>query len=111
MVVVPFLAGMVTGFLLSETEAGWLIANAIAILGGVAGGYEHETSASGAKRGALAGVMFGVGIVIADAITAAPPATDAPSPMILFPLIAAVGGLLLGSLGGRLRSRSTREPR
>jgi hypothetical protein len=97
---------MVTGFLLSETEAGWWLANLIAIGGGVAGGYEHETARSGAKRGALAGVVFGVGIVLADAITDAPPIADVPEPMVVFPLIAAIGGVLVGSLGGRLRSRA-----
>lgn len=105
-VIVPFLAGMVTGFLLSETEAGWWLANLIALLGGIAGGYEHETARSGAKRGALAGVVFGFGIFLADAITDAAPIAEVPEPMILFPLIAAIGGVLAGSLGGRLRSRA-----
>ncbi len=102
-VVVPLLFGAVCGFLVSETSAGWWIANAIAALGGVAGGYEHETARSGGIRGAIAGIAFGTGIVVADAVTAAPPVVDTPL-MILFPLIAALGGLALGSVGGRLRA-------
>ncbi|MGB2850838.1 MAG: hypothetical protein WBC01_04135 [Solirubrobacterales bacterium] len=104
MVVVPLLFGAVCGFLVSESSAGWWIANAIAALGGVAGGYEHETARSGGIRGAIAGIAFGTGIVVADAVTAAPPVVDTPL-MILFPLIAALGGLALGSLGGRLRAQ------
>jgi len=105
-VVVPLLFGAVCGFLASESAAGWWIANAIAALGGVAGGYEHETAGSGARRGLLAGLMFGTGIVLADAVSAAAPTVETPSPIAIFPLIAAVGGLLLGALGGRLRQRA-----
>lgn len=104
-VVVPLLFGAVCGFLASESEAGWWIANAIAALGGIAGGYEHEKAGSGARRGVLAGLMFGTGIVLADAVSAAAPTVATPSPIGIFPLITAIGGLLLGALGGRLRER------
>lgn len=103
-VLVPLLFGAVCGFLLSESSAGWWIGNLIAALGGIAGGYEHETARSGGIRGAVAGIAFGTGIVLADAVTDAAPVVDTPL-MILFPLITAIGGLALGSLGGRLRAR------
>jgi hypothetical protein len=103
---VPLLFGAVCGFLLSETETGWWIANGIAALGGVAGGLEHESGGSGAKRGLLAGAMFGLGVIVADAISAAPPTAQTPEPIILLPLLAAGAGLLLGALGGRIRART-----
>ena len=104
-VLVPVLFGAVCGFLASETSAGWWIANVVAALGGIAGGYEHETARSGGTRGLIAGIAFGSGIVLADAITDAAPLIDLPSPLVIFPLITAIGGLALGSLGGRLRAR------
>lgn len=104
-VVVPLLFGAVCGFLLSESEPGWVIGNVIAALGGIAGGYEHENPRSGAARGALAGLMFGVGIVIADAVTAAEPIAETPEPIILLPALIVILGTALGGLGGKLRAR------
>jgi hypothetical protein len=104
--VVPLLAGAVCGFLLSETETGWWIGNAIAALGGLAGGYEHEHPRAGAARGALAGLMFGVGIVLADAVTAAAPIATTPEPLVLLPPITVIAGTALGTLGSRLRARA-----
>ncbi len=105
-VLVPLLFGAVCGFLLSETETGWWVANVIAVLGGIAGGYEHESGRSGAKRGLLAGAMFGLGVFVADAITEAPPLAQVPEPIVFFPLLSAGLGLLLGMLGGRIRART-----
>ena len=103
--IVPLLFGAVCGFLLSESEAGWWIGNAIAAVGGIAGGYEHATPRSGAARGALAGLMFGVGIVLADAITAAGPIPHTPEPIVLLPVLIVIVGAAFGALGGRLRAR------
>lgn len=105
-VFIPFLAGGFLGFLVSETEAGWWIANVVFILGGIGGGYEHESPASGAKRGAIAGACFGTGVVIADAITGAAPIVDTPDPMIVFIALTTVGGSVLASIGGALRERA-----
>ena len=50
--------------------------------------------------------MFGVGVVIADAITAAGPLAETPEPIVLLPAITVIVGTALGSLGGKLRARS-----
>jgi hypothetical protein len=101
----PFLLGAVIGFVLGESSAGYWILTGIGILGGIAGGFEHRTLRGGAIRGAVAGVSFGTGIVLAHAVSGDPPLAKVPSPMVLLILGGAVGGCLLGMIGPFLRTR------
>jgi hypothetical protein len=102
----PVLVGAICGFLLGESAAGWWIAQGAGAVGGVAGGFEHHGARAGARRGLMAGVLFGLGIVVADAISGDPHQAKAPDPIALILPIAAVFGSCLGALGGSLRARS-----
>jgi hypothetical protein len=102
----PILLGAVCGFLLGESEAGWWISQALGALGGVAGGFEHLTPRAGALRGLVAGTLFGLGIVTADAISGNAPLATAPEPIGLIVIVTALVGTGLGALGGFLRARS-----
>lgn len=102
----PFLFGMVGGFLLGQSEAGYWIVQAIGAALGLAGGYEHVGAAAGARRGLVAGTLFGAGIVAADAISGDPPLAKVPDPIGLLVIITAAGGAVLGAIGGRARGRT-----
>jgi hypothetical protein len=102
----PVLVGAICGFLLGESAAGWWIAQAGGALGGIAGGYEHHGARAGAQRGLMAGVLFGLGIVAANAISGDPHQAKAPDPIALILPIAAVLGSGLGAAGGALRGRA-----
>jgi hypothetical protein len=102
----PVLVGAICGFLLGESAAGWWVAQAAGAVGGVGGGFEHHGARPGALRGLMAGVLFGLGIVAADAISGDPPQAKAPDPIGLIVPLAAVVGSGLGALGGALRGRA-----
>ncbi len=102
----PLLLGAVCGFLLGETEAGWWISQALGAVGGVAGGYEHPAPRPAAIRGLVAGTLFGLGIVAADAISGNASLATVPEPIGLIVIVTALAGTGLGALGGFLRARS-----
>lgn len=102
----PFLVGAICGFLLGESEAGWWIGQALGSLGGIAGGLEHPAPRPAAIRGLVAGTLFGLGIVIADAISGDAPVAQAPKPIGLIVILTPLVGAALGALGGFLRSRA-----
>jgi hypothetical protein len=101
----PLLFGLVCGFLLGETEAGWWISQALAAIGGLAGGLEHPGPKQGALRGLVAGLMFGLGIVAGDAISGDAPQAEAPEPIGLIVVVTAGIGALFGAIGARLAAR------
>ena len=106
----PLLLGLVAGFLLGETAAGYWVVTAIATIGGVLAGTEHQTTRDGALRGLAGGFLFGLGIWLAHVISADPEVVHLPSPALLIVLITTIAGVGLGALGGWLRSRQTATP-
>ena len=103
----PFLFGLVGGFLLGESEAGYWVVQAIGVALAVTGGYEHVGTRAGATRGLVAGALFGAGIVVADAISADPKLAKVPDPIGVLIVVTALGGLALGALGGWARVRAS----
>jgi hypothetical protein len=57
-------------------------------------------------RGLFGGFLFGVGIVLADAIANNHHLSKAPDPIGLIIVFTTIVGMLLGTLGGWLRSRA-----
>jgi hypothetical protein len=110
LIVIPSIVwGLITGWTLDVSEALYALANLIAIVGGVAGGFECKDAAAGAKRGVVGGLLFGVGILLADAAIVDHREATLPNPAILLVIVTAVGGALLGALGGALRARAMRR--
>ena len=99
----PLLLGAVCGFLLDTSAAGYWVISALSIVGGIAGGFEHLGARAGARRGLVAGVLFGSGIVVAHAIAGGRALVAIPYPAALLIVITAAGGTLLGALGGAAR--------
>lgn len=107
--VVPAAFGVVTGYFLGVSEETYLVLSALGILGGVGAGFDHLGAAAGAKRGLLAGTIFGTAILIAHEIHGAEAKADLPDPAVLLVVITALLGMAFGALGGWLRARlSTR---
>jgi len=104
-----FLFGLVCGFVVSEGKTGWIILQLIAAVGGFLAGLDHGGPRDGALRGLAGGFLFGLGIVIADAVTDKAPVAEVPEPIGLLIIITTVLGAGLGALGGlvgrRIRAR------
>jgi hypothetical protein len=77
----------------------------IGILGGIGAGFDHLGAAAGARRGVVAGLIFGSSILIAHEIHGAEAKADLPDPAILLIVLTTALGAAFGALGGRLRGR------
>jgi hypothetical protein len=108
-VVVPTVYGAVTGILLGISEPVYLVLTLLAILGGVAAGFDHLGAAGGARRGALGGLLFGAAILVAHELSGEAAEAELPEPAVLLAVVTTVFGVLLGALGGRLRARAQRR--
>jgi hypothetical protein len=100
--VIPFVFGAVVGVVLGVSAGGYWALSALAAIGAVLAGFEHEGARDGALRGLVAGAIFGLGILLAHAVAG----TDAKVSLGSFPpfliVIDAIAGALLTALGGRL---------
>src|SRR2546426_2671153 len=83
-VALPLIGGFLVGWTLAGSAALWAVANVIAILGGVAAGFDHDGATAGARRGAFGGLLFGLAVVLADATVVDDRAATLPGPAVLF---------------------------
>lgn len=104
--VVPFIFGAVAGIFLGVSEVVYLALSLLAVLGGIAAGFEHVGVLAGAKRGVLGGFLFGSGILIAFELTGGEARVGLPEPAILLIVVTTLIGAALGALGGAVRIRS-----
>lgn len=103
--IVPAVYGAITGYFLGVSEGTYLVLSLIGVLGGIGAGFDHLGAAAGAKRGLLAGTIFGAAILIAHEIHGATAKADLPDPAILLVVVTALLGTGFGALGGWLRGR------
>ena len=108
-VVLPAVYGALTGYFLGVSEATYLVLSVLGVLGGIGAGFDHVGAAAGAKRGLIAGLIFGGSILIAHEIHGADAKADLPDPAILLIAITTILGVGFGALGGWLRERATRR--
>ncbi len=98
-VIVPLLFGAVVGVVLGTSASTYWILLAVASLGALLAGLEHDEVKEAAGRGAVAGAMFGLGILAAHQLAG----TDAKVSLGSFPplliVIDAIAGALLTALG------------
>jgi hypothetical protein len=106
--VVPLAFGVLTGFALDRSGAVYFVLLALAALGGIGAGLEHDTVARGARRGLLGGALFTAGILGANEAIDAAHADLLPHPHALLFVINCFFGVIFGALGARLRLRSAR---
>lgn len=108
-VIVPLLFGAVVGVVLGTSASLYWILLAVAALAALLSGLEHDAIKEAAGRGAVAGAMFGLGILAAHQLAG----TDAEVSLGSFPplliVIDAIAGALLAALGCRLSRRRGRD--
>ena len=105
-VVVPAVFGAVTGYFLGTSEAIYVVLSVVGIVGGIGAGFDHLGAAAGARRGVLAGGIFGAFILIAHEIHDVPAKAHLPEPEFLLVAVTALLGSAFAAIGGRLRARS-----
>ncbi len=111
--VVPVAFGAVVGVVIGVSAAAYWALAALAGLGAIVAGFEHQDGWGGADRGLVGGALFGAGILIAHAIAGTHAKVSLGSFPPLLILIDAIAGMLLGALGGRIartfRVRAAKE--
>jgi 4-amino-4-deoxy-L-arabinose transferase-like glycosyltransferase len=109
-VIVPLVFGAIVGIFLGTSATVYWILLAVAALGALLSGLEHDQVKEAAGRGAVAGAMFGLGILAAHQLAG----TDAKVSLGSFPaaliVIDAIAGALLAALGCRLARRRRPKP-
>jgi hypothetical protein len=108
-VVLPAVYGALTGYFLGVSEVTYLVLSVLGVLGGIGAGFDHLGAAAGAKRGLIAGSIFGGSILVAHEIHGAEAKANLPDPAILLILITTILAVGFGALGGWLRERATRR--
>ena len=106
-VVLPAVYGAVTGYFLGVSEGAYLVLSILGIVGGIGAGFDHVGAAAGAKRGVIAGSVFGAAILIAHEIHGEEAKADLPDPAILLVVLTTVLAIGFAGLGGWLRGRAT----
>src|SRR5947208_15505399 len=94
----PVLLGMVCGFCLHVSAGAWWVVNVAGALGGLAGGLESDGARAAVVRGVTGGVLFGAGVVAADAMAHGSRHAPVPSPIALMIIVSAAAGTTLGVL-------------
>jgi hypothetical protein len=108
-VVVPAVYGGITGIFLGISEPVYLVLAISGLLGAVGAGIEHRGPGAGARRGFLAGAVFGGSILVAHEIAGVEPERELPDPPILLLVITIGLGVPFAAIGGWLRVRQERK--
>ena len=107
----PVVLGAICGILVGVSEVAYTALSLLAILGGIAAGYEHPTADEGSVRGFCGGIVFGTMIVAVSAVSGMDPKAQLPHPPGFLPVLTTILGMLFGAIGGWLRSRHDRRER
>jgi hypothetical protein len=105
-VVLPALYGALTGYFLGVSEVTYLVLSLIGVLGGIGAGFDHLGAAAGARRGVLAGSVFGAAILVAHEIHGADAKAELPEPAILLVVVTTALAVVFAALGGWIRARA-----
>lgn len=103
-VVLPLAFGALCGIALAHSKTFYGILTLLSIVGGVGAGFDHADATGGARRGALGGALFGLGIVLVHAATKKA-TSSIPHPAVLLILVTVLAGVALGTIGGYFRGR------
>jgi hypothetical protein len=108
--VVPALAGGVAGVLVGVSSGAYWAFGAFAAVGAVVAGFEHQDGWGGADRGLVAGLIYGIALLVVHALVGTHAKVSLGSFPPLLAVITAIAGMLLSALGGRI-ARLQRERR
>jgi hypothetical protein len=104
-IVLPVAYGLLTGFVLGQSEGVYLLLSVLGILGGIGAGYDHLGADQGFVRGVMGGLMFGVFILVGHSIFGQQAKAKIPDPHVVLVIITTILGALFGAMGGALRAR------
>jgi hypothetical protein len=82
---------------------------AIAAIGAVLAGFEHQDGWGGADRGLVGGFIYGTALLITHAIAGTHAKVSLGSFPPLLAVVTAIVGMLLGALGGRIARTQRRH--
>jgi hypothetical protein len=108
--VVPAVAGGVAGVLVGVSSGAYWAYGALAAIGAIVAGFEHQDGWGGADRGLVAGLIYGIALLLVHAIIGTSAKVSLGSFPPLLAVVTAIGGMLLSALGGRM-ARLRRERR
>ncbi|HEX4466795.1 MAG TPA: hypothetical protein VH025_06385 [Solirubrobacteraceae bacterium] len=108
--VVPAIAGAVAGILVGVSSGAYWAYAVVVSVGSVIAGFEHLDGWGGADRGLIAGLIYGIGLLVAHAIAGTHAKVSLGSFPPLLAVVTAIVGMLLSAAGGRL-ARTGRERR
>jgi hypothetical protein len=106
--VVPAIVGAVAGILIGSSVTAYWIVAVVAGLGSILSGFEHLDGWGGADRGLVAGLIYGIALLVAHAIAGTEAKVSLGSFPPLLAVVTAIIGMLLAALGGRI-ARARRE--
>lgn len=106
--VVPAIAGAVAGVLVGASSGAYWAYAALVALGAIVAGFEHQDGWGGADRGLVAGLIYGVALLVVHAILGTHAKVSLGSFPPLLAVVTAIAGMLLSALGGRI-ARLRRE--
>lgn len=108
-VVLPVAFGLLTGYVLGVSAAGYAVLSILGVLGGLAAGYDHADADEGFVRGVCGGLLFGVAILLGHSVFGQEAKADLPHPHVILPVVTTILGAILGAIGGSLRARHERR--
>jgi hypothetical protein len=108
--VVPGVFGALAGVLVGVSSGAYWAWGALAAIGSIVGGFEHQDGWGGADRGLVAGAIYGAALLLVHAIAGTHAKVSLGSFPPLLIVVTAIAGMLLSALGGRI-ARQGRERR
>jgi hypothetical protein len=106
--VIPAMVGAVQGVLVGASATAYWVVAAIAAIGSVVSGFEHQDGWGGADRGVTAGAIYGTSLLVVHAIVGTSAKVSLGSFPPLLAVFTAIIGMLLAAAGGRI-ARVQRE--
>jgi ABC-type xylose transport system permease subunit len=105
-IILPVAFGALTGWMLSQSEIGYLVLTLLGVLGGFGAGYDHRGAGEGFLRGVLGGALFGLAILATHSLVDKVAKAHLLEPQWILVVITTVLGALLGAWGGSLRAKA-----
>ena len=108
--VVPAVAGGVAGVLVGVSSGAYWAYGALIAIGAIVAGFEHQDGWGGADRGLVAGLIYGIALLVVHGTLGTHAQVSLGSFPPLLAVVTAIAGMLLSALGGRI-GRGQRERR
>ncbi|MGI8713767.1 MAG: hypothetical protein ACR2NR_11410 [Solirubrobacteraceae bacterium] len=106
--VVPAAIGALAGVMVGASATGYWVVAALAGVGAVIAGFEHQDGWGGADRGFFGGIFYGIALLLVHALIGNQAKVSLGSFKPLLVVVTAIVGMLLSAAGGRI-VRAQRE--